>query len=448
MNLDPSFVTALFNLDLSEVESLITRTDADRVTYEIQLKRKPITCPYCGGPMIGHGHKVKKIDHPALLNRNGVILYHANRYICKQCAKTTFEHNPFSLPGFNSSILLLQNAMQRLGNLNYTLDMISKELNISPTQLNTYLDSFVTIPPRLLPENLGIDELHSKALSRRSASYLCVLVDNDARCVYDVLDSRSKYSLSHFFSKVPRNERLSVKYVTIDMWEPYRDVVKTYCPNARIAVDPFHVIRHLCDDFEKLRIALMKQCDYASNGYYLLKRWNWLLTTDSVDLDNERVFNHRFGTKLNRRDIRDLIFDTFPVLASAYELKEYYRKFNRESSYTSACERFEQVRRYFADSGIREYDEFVGILTNWREEILNSFLRPYDNRKLSNAFTENVNGKLRAYLDISRGICNFPRFRKRVLYALNPRIMYALTSKLYSEKQEGKPRGPYNKTRD
>ena len=98
----------------------------------------------------------------------------------------------------------------------------------------------------------------------------------------------------------------------------------------------------------------MKQCDYASNGYYLLKRWNWLLTTDSVDLDNERVFNHRFGTKLNRRDIRDLIFDTFPVLASAYELKEYYRKFNRESSYTSACERFEQVRRYFADSGIRE----------------------------------------------------------------------------------------------
>ena len=37
-----------------------------------------------------------------------------------------------------------------------------------------------------------------------------------------------------------------------------------------------------------------------------------------------------------------------------------------------------------------------------RDEILNSYLRPYDDRKLSNSFTENVNGKLRIYLAVSR----------------------------------------------
>ena len=47
------------------------------------------------------------------------------------------------------------------------------------------------------------------------------------------------------------------------------------------------------------------------------------------------------------------------------------------------------------------------ILINWRDEILNSYLRPYYDRKLSNSLTENVNGKLRTYLAVSRGISNF-----------------------------------------
>lgn len=253
---DTNFFTALFNIDQSDIDSLATRTDEETVTYELTLKRKVLSCPYCGGHMIGHGHKLKKIDHPVLRNRKGVILYNANRYICKQCSRTVLEDNPFSMPGFNSSTFLLQNVMQKLRNLNYTLNMISEDLNISPTQLNNYIDSFITIPPRRLPESLGIDELHSKVLSKRSAAYLCILVDNQNRCLYDILDSRSKYALANHFSNIPRNERLGVKYVTIDMWEPYRDIARTYFPSAIVAVDPFHVIEHLVNDFEKLRISL------------------------------------------------------------------------------------------------------------------------------------------------------------------------------------------------
>ena len=448
MNPDADFITSLFNVDISDIESLFTHISEDDVVYEITLARRLSSCPYCGGPLIGHGHTIKTVNHPVLRNRKGTILYHANRYICKSCKRTCFEENPFSFPGFNSSTLLLQDVMMKLGNLNYTLDMISKELHISPTQLTKYLDSFITVPPRPLPESLGIDELHSNALSRKSATYLCVLVDNERRCLYDVLDSRSKQALSLHFSNIPREERCRVKYVTIDMWEPYRDVAKTYFPNALIAVDPFHVVEHLCDDFERLRISLMKQCDYTSNGYYLLKKWNWLLTKDHIDFDNEKVFNHRFGAWLNRRDIQNLIFETFPVLHTAYELKELYRRFNRKADYETACEQFDNMRKCFLGSGISEYNEFARLLTGWEEEILNSFLRPYDDRRLSNSYTENMNGKIRTYLDVSRGISNFKRFRKRVLYALNPQIGYALTSSLRSEKRRGKVRGQYEKTRE
>ena len=443
-----NLITSILNIRESDIKYLSTKVIDDSVFYDITLIRKPISCPFCHGNMIGHGQKTKKINHPALREHKGVIVYHANRYKCKSCGKTCLENNPFAFKGFNSSYFMQRNVMKLLGNLNYTLDMISKELSISTTQINKYLDSFITIPPMQLPENLGIDELHSPSLTRASSVYLCILVDNEHRCIYDVIDSRSKYHLSDYFSKIPREERYKVKYVTIDMWEPYKDLAETYFPKAEIAVDPFHVIKHLCDDFDDLRISLMKQCDYDSNAYYLLKKWNWLLTTDDVDLDNERVYNHRFGAKLNRRDILDLILTTFPILHHAYELKENYRFINKTVSYEYIVSHYDEILREFQDSGIKQYEEFIGILIHWKTEIMNSYKRPYDNRKQSNAFCENVNGKLNTYLSVSRGINNFTRFRKRVLYALNPRIYYALTDKLISHRKKKDPRGPYKKIKD
>ena len=419
--------------------------DGDTIYYEITLVRKPISCPFCGNPMIGHGHKLKTIHHPAVRDRNGIILYNANRYICKSCKHTTFEKNPFAFSGFNSSFLLLQTAMRKLANLNYTFQMISDELNISTTQLCKYLDSYVTIPPRALPESLGIDEIHNKALSKKNSRYLCVLVDNTARVIYEVLDSRSKEALCLYFSSFPRYERLKVKYVTIDMWEPYKDVASIYLPEAAIAVDPFHVISHLTKGFDKLRINLMNQCEYGSNAYYLLKKWHWLLQKDDVFLDNDKVFNRRFQTKLNRRDLFDMIVGTFPILAEAYDLKEEYRLLNKTATYAEACEKLPIIRKKFKNSGIGEYEEFTKILFKWETEILNSFLKPYDDRKLSNSLAENINGKIQGYITVANGVSNFPRFRKRVIYALSPKIYYSLTTSLYSDKRRGKLRGKYKK---
>ena len=442
------FITSLLNVTTSDIEKYNIRTTDEVIFYEVTLVRKPLECPMCGSEMIGHGHKQKTIKHPVLRDRKGVILYNANRYICKNCRKTALEKNPFTYEGFNSSFFLLQSAMRLLGNLNYNLQMISDELNISTTQLCKYLDSYITIPPRPLPESLGIDEIHNKYLSKRNSSYLCILVDNEKRHIYDVLDSRNKEHLSLYFSKIPREQRLQVKYVTIDMWEPYKDVAAVYLPNALIAVDPFHVVSHLTRGFERLRIDLMKQCEYNSNAYYLLKKWHWLMVKDDVNLDNDKLYNSRFKMKLNRRDILNMIREAFPILAQAYDLKEEYRCFNHECSFEQAREKLPLITKKFKNSGISQFDEFTNILSNWQAEILNSFKRPYGDRKLSNSFTENINGRIGTYLTVSNGVSNFQRFRKRVIYALSPDVYYALTEVLKTEKRDGRKRGPYNKIKD
>lgn len=439
------FITSLLNIREADLENFFVSSKDNCVLYNVTLKRKSLSCPYCHGEVIGYGHKPKMISHPILRDTNGYIRYNANRYICKTCRRTFFEQNPFAFPEFNSSYLLLNSVMNKLKNLNYTLDMISKELNISTTQINNYLDSYVIVPELPLPESIGIDELHSPFLSRKNASYLCVIVDNENRCLYDILDSRSKDYLSSYFVRKTREERHEVKYVTIDMWEPYRDVVNTFLPNAIVAVDPFHVIEHLCRDFENLRISLMKQCPYDSNGYYLLKKWNWLLNKDGIELDNPRVFNHRFQISLNRRDILNLIKNSFPLLAKAYELKEYYRRFNKTATYDEAVEKYDYIIKLFKNSGIPQYVEFTNLLITWKKEILNSFLRPYHQRKLSNTYAENINGKLRTYMTVSRGLGNFKRFRSRALLALNHKVFFAISDNLTTNKRTGRKRGPYEK---
>lgn len=443
------FITTLLNISKDDIDSLNVISNGEKVEYYLSLKADVPDCPYCGAKMVCNGHgRTKPIKHPTLVDLKSTIQFKPQRFICKVCSKTITQDNPFTFRRFSNSYALIRSVMNKLSNLNYTLDMIARELHISPTQVNNYLDSYVTIAPMPLPECIGIDELHNPEMSYKGSSYICIIVDNENRCIYDVLGSRSKNYLDNWLYSFKEEERNRVKYVTIDMWAPYRDLAYKHFKNCIVAVDPFHVIEHLCRDFDNLRIRIMNQVEYGSNAYYLLKKWNWLLKSDDVDLDNDPVYNNRFKMKLNRRQIMKMLLELSTELEEAYLLKEKYRSFNRNMSYEEAKENYDVIVKEFEDANIAEYREFVEILHNWKKEIFNSFMRPYDNHKLSNAFTENINGKINTYLDISRGVINFTRFRKRVLFALNPKIFYSITNVLYTHKKKGKNRGSYKKIKE
>ena len=357
------FITTLLNIKTDQVEKLEAVSTEEKVSYYVSLKSDRKECPYCGGALISNGYgREKPIKHPTLAGHKSTIFFKPHRYLCRTCGKTITQDNPFTFRKFTNSFSLLRNVMEKLSNLNYTLKMIAEELNISSTQVNNYLDSYVTIPAMSLPECLGIDEIHSPEMSYKGSAYICVLVDNQNRCIAEVLGSRSKAYLDNFFYGYRKEEKDKVKYVTIDMWEPYRDLAYKHFRNCAVAVDPFHVIEHLCYDFSRIRINLMNQMVYGSNAYYLLKKWHWLLEKDDVDLDNEPQYNNRFKTKLNRRQILKMLLDLSPVLEEAYVLKEKYRSFNRNMSYEEAKENYDTLMKEFEEADIPEYREFVNIL--------------------------------------------------------------------------------------
>ena len=142
----------------------------------------------------------------------------------------------------------------------------------------------------------------------------------------------------------------------------------------------------------------------------------------TTDLDNEPKYNKALGRYVNLRDIRDLLFAQFPELEIAYNLKELYLKFNQSGEYYKASgsleENYDILKNRFGDFGIPEYNEFYGLLVNWKQEILNSFTT-INGRRINNSYIESKNRILKKLIINANGFRNFKRTRNRILYCLN-----------------------------
>ena len=430
------FITSTLNLTSDSIQEIDAKRKEDHLFVYITLVNQHPTCPYCGGPVVSKGYIHRTYNHLPLGDTPSSIHWKRRRYTCKDCFKTFSEDNPFGPEYFHQTYAVLYKIAADFQNLHLSYKDIDERYNTSVTTVQLYADSFIQVPRLTLPINLGIDELHSN-MAKYGGSYLCSFVDNDARVLNELLPDRSKRTLSTHLEKIPLEERKRVLYVTIDMWEPYKQVSLKYFPNCKISVDPFHVVKHLSDGFTKLRVSLMNQVPKESPAYYLLKHFHRLLESDCF-LDNEPKYNHFFRQKMNYRNLYDALLNLNPLLKQAYELKEDYRYFNRNSTYPECIEELTDLIRYFKESRLVCYSEFINLLENWFEEICNSFQRPTADRKQSNALAESLNQKMREFIMISNGLSNFERFRARVIYALNYRIGFSLTSNIqaYNRKQK------------
>lgn len=437
------FIMSSFNLTPDQIHTLDPVLINGIYHIRTTLNTDSSTCPFCGGKSVSHGFKKRVYNHLPLFGYPSVIEWNRHRFKCKDCQKTFMEPNPFGPENYHCTYAVLNSVMRDLRNIHYTYKDIAEKHRISEALVRLYADSFIQAPRLTLPESLGMDEIHSK-LAKYGGSYIAVLVDNVHRSLLDILPNRSKRTLSKYFESIPLEERKRVRYVTIDFWEPYKDVALKYLPNARICGDPFHVVKHLGEGFSRIRVDIMNQSVYNSPEYYLLKKWHRLLETDCT-LDNTPKYNNYFRKKMNYRDLYNMLLNLNPDLSKAYQLKEMYRTFNKNCTFAEAPAQLDSLIQAFEAADLYCYREFVEMLKKWRPEIINSFERPFDDRKQSNALAEHCNSRLRELLAVSNGYANFERFRAKALFCLNNHIFYSLTHILDSKKRQGKPRGTYNK---
>ena len=162
----------------------------------------------------------------------------------------------------------------------------------------------------------------------------------------------------------------------------------------------------------------MKRYPTDSIEYYLLKHWKNLLLKRDIDLDNKPKYNKRLNRYINFRQLQELTLKIHPDLQCGYALKELYIEANASYSYSDAKEKLDDIIDGFKASEIEEYNEFIIMYDNWREEIINSFIR-YEGRRLNSGVAESINSQIRTVLYVSKGIKNSARRRKRIMHVIN-----------------------------
>ena len=86
------------------------------------------------------------------------------------------------------------------------------------------------------------------------SKYVCILLDFKTHEMIDMLPDRKKYSLLNYFDRISDQERNNVRYIIMDMYSVYRDIVHIKFKNASIAVDSFHVMKNINAALDKVRI--------------------------------------------------------------------------------------------------------------------------------------------------------------------------------------------------
>ena len=163
----------------------------------------------------------------------------------------------------------------------------------------------------------------------------------------------------------------------------------------------------------------MKSYDVDSFQYQLLKDYWKTLLIPYYKIDNEkRLFYKRFNQYLTQKDLLNKILGINDELYHAYLLKEDFVS-NYYSVYIDSAGMFiESQAKRFLESDYKEYKAVAFSLYKWKHEIVNSFYRNNNGKRITNAMTEGFNNSIKTIKKTSYGYANFKRFRNRILYIL------------------------------
>lgn len=255
--------------------------------------------------------------------------------------------------------------------------------------------------------------------------YAFVIFNFLERKIVDLYPSRKKYHVLDDLIRIPQSERDQVSYIVIDMWETYKTLAKSLFKNARIAVDSFHVIKHLNDAIIKIRLKTMRKYDSRTDKlvdnhifYYMMKKFHYFFTKDFETIYSGPIRIPKLKTKWDKHAILRFLLTLDPDLEYVYHLKERYREFNKAATEFNARDEFIPLLNSFLNSHLEEFREFGRLLRHWQEEIIHSFVR-VKGQRLSNGPLENTNSKIKTIIKSGNGYTNFHRFRNRVLYSIN-----------------------------
>ena len=396
----------------------------NKVLYvEVETINRGCVCKRCGTFHTNiKEYRNRKIKHSMYSLEKTVILLRQRRFICPKCGKTHMEINPFSSESNRISDKTIEVILKYLKRYNITFRAAGNYSNASVGEVIRLFDKYCKMERKEFTRVLCFDEIYFSR--KRKKKYVLVIINFFNKNIVDVLRDRDKSTINSYLRKINLEERKRVEHVCIDMTATYRDILKLCFPLATISVDSFHVVKYIQSYLDKVKKRILKRYenDKESEEYYLLKFKSELLTQTDILSDKFTKVKYRSHYKQDYSEYSLLIkmLNINPELKDAYELYHSYIRFNNTdyADPVKAMDDLEEIINQYKLSNVDEFIELSSTLDNWKNEIVNSFIK-IDGKRISNGPIEGKNSLIKKILRLANGYTNFRRFRNRIMYSLN-----------------------------
>lgn len=387
-----------------DIESIEDKYDKKKHYKVISLKYSgeiPDICPVCGNLLYKHGTRRLQINDTPLQGCPVVLDIEIPR---KRCRNEGEKHvwKP-TLYNVDENHMMTRRALMSLTehSMRTTFEDASLDFVLSANTVKNVFVDFLNDNKLNLrfktPEFIGIDEIKVKKLGE-----LTVITDIEHRTLYDILQGRNQKSLTEYFMEL--RDREKVKWVCSDMYRPFERSIGDAMPNARWAIDHFHVVMKANEAVDAVRREIQK--DMTKKDRIKTKRGlAYTLKTRLDDLEPEEAAKIKAARNHP---------DTEP-LAIAFDLKEdFFNIYDKNpSSKDNAQKAFKEWENSIPkDKLYDKFRELANTVHNFYEQIFAYWDCPI---AISNGYTECMNRLIRENNLRGRGY-SFEVLRARTLY--------------------------------
>ncbi len=331
------------------------------------------------------------------------------RFYCKHCCSTFIAETKLVDRHCSISNVIKRAIALELAELQ-PMKLIAKRLNVSShTVLRVLNQVGETMKPtyNYLPEHLSMDEF--KSVKQVSGAMSLIFIDAQRHEIMDVVENRQQSYLISYFMRYSLKARRQVKTVTMDMYSPFFQVIKSCFPNAKIIIDRFHIVQLLNRALNQVRIIEMKKIRYLRGRDYTKFKRQWkLILKNYWQLNHEKTMTNRLYSGIVTEYIMlEYLLSVSPVLSRAYRLVNKLK----DALHNRRFEQFEQIlKEAKSETYPRKIRTALTTLERYLEPIKNAFTYT-----LSNGPIEGMNNKVKNIKRSGYGYRNFLNLKHRIM---------------------------------
>lgn len=169
---------------------------------------------------------------------------------------------------------------------------------------------------------IGIDEVSY----RKGHRYLTIVVDHDTGRLLFASPGKDEATLDKFFDQLGAKGCARIELVSVDAAAAFHNAVKKRCPNAKLCLDPFHVVQWATKALDAVRRAVWNKLRKSGQKERAkaLKGARWALWKNYGDLNEtqqatlatiERDNRPLYRAYLLKEELRSVFQESDPELA-------------------------------------------------------------------------------------------------------------------------------------